>query len=119
MTNDDLDRALGALPLEEPPAGLHARIMAATVLRAPAAFRPWELWLLAGVVVLTVWLTYLMLASSPDAATRVADFAAATMRGAGLFSVRTYLWLAIGISSAIWISSLPFMPPPHRTVYNR
>ncbi len=37
MIDDDdaLDRALAALPLEEPPADLHARIMAATVY-APA-----------------------------------------------------------------------------------
>ena len=33
MTDDDLDRALFALPLEEPPADLHGRILAATVLR--------------------------------------------------------------------------------------
>jgi len=34
MTDDELDRALFALPLEEPPADMHQRIMSATVLRA-------------------------------------------------------------------------------------
>ena len=52
MTDDELDRALFALPLEEPPADMHERIMAATVLRAGPAFRTWELWLLAAAAVL-------------------------------------------------------------------
>ena len=53
MTDDDLDRALFALPLEEPPADLHRRIMAATVLRPAPEFRQWELWaLVLGVVLL-------------------------------------------------------------------
>ncbi len=43
MTDDELDRALFALPLEEPPADLHGRILAATVLRPAPTFRVWEL----------------------------------------------------------------------------
>ncbi len=34
MTDDELDRALFALPLEQPPAAMHQPILAATVLRA-------------------------------------------------------------------------------------
>ena len=40
MTDDELDRALFALPLEEPPADLRARILAATVCGSAPAFRP-------------------------------------------------------------------------------
>ena len=38
MTDDELERALAALPLEEPPADLHARILAATVCRRRRPF---------------------------------------------------------------------------------
>ena len=38
--HDDLDRALFALPLEEPPAGLRASILRATVFAGPAVASP-------------------------------------------------------------------------------
>jgi hypothetical protein len=40
-------------------------------------------------------------------------------RGLGLFSRSTYVWLAVGISSVWWISSLSFMATPRLSVYNR
>jgi hypothetical protein len=117
MTDDELDRALFALPLEEPPADLHDRIMAGTVLRPVPTFRQWELWaLVLGVVVLAfvaVWTLTL-----PAAGSHLADTVVAGMRALGLFSRATYVWLAVGISSVWWISSLPFMAPPRTTVYN-
>jgi hypothetical protein len=119
MTDDELDRALFALPLEEPPAGLHAQIMAATVLRATPLFRTWELWLLAAAVALVGCLTVWIFSSSPEAGTRLTDSMVTTMRALGLFSRATYVWLGIGISSVWWISSLPFMATPRSTVYNR
>ena len=42
--HDALDRALTALPLEDPPVSLHARVMAATVYRPRAAVQQWEVW---------------------------------------------------------------------------
>jgi hypothetical protein len=119
MTDDELDRALFALPLEEPPADMHQRIMSATVLRTAPAFRPWELWLLAFAVVLVCVATAWIATSSPVAASRLADSIVSFMRGFGLFSRSTYVWLAIGLSSVWWISSLPFMATPRPTVYNR
>jgi len=119
MTDDELDRALFALPLEEPPADMHERIMAATVLRAGPAFRTWELWLLAAAAVLVGWLTMWMFTSAPDAGLRLTDGIVAGMRGLGLFSPATYVWLGIGLTSVWWISSLPFMATPRPTVYNR
>ena len=94
MTDDDLDRALFALPLEEPPADLHRRIMAATVLRADAdvpdvgivvARRRRSRWSAA----CRVW----MFTSAPDAGTRLADSIVGVMRALGLFS-RSNLRLA-------------------------
>jgi hypothetical protein len=119
MTDDELDRALFALPLEEPPADLHRQIMAATVLRTPPAFRTWELWLLAAAVVLVGWLTVWMFTSAPDVGSRLTDSVTAAMRAMGLFSRATYVWLGIGVTSVWWISSLPFMASPRSTVYNR
>lgn len=119
MTDDELDRALFALPLEEPPADLHRRIMAATVLRTPPAFGVWELWLLAAAVLLAGGLTLWMFTSAPDVGSRLTDSLLAAMRAMGLFSRSTYVWLGIGVSSVWWISSLPFMASPRPTVYNR
>jgi 1,4-dihydroxy-2-naphthoate octaprenyltransferase len=119
MTDDELDRALFALPLEEPPADMHQRIMSATVLRAAPAFRQWELVLLAVVLGLVCVATAWIVTSSPDTGARLGDSIVAFMRGFGLFSRSTYVWLAIGLSSVWWISSLPFMASPRPTVYNR
>jgi hypothetical protein len=106
MTDDELDRALFALPLEEPPADMHQRIMAATVLRAAPAFRQWELWLLAAAVALVGCLAVYVFTSAPDPGTHLADSINAVLR-------------TIGLSSVWWISSLPFMATPRPNVYNR
>jgi hypothetical protein len=118
MTDDELDRALFALPLEEPPADLHRQIMAATVLRVAPTFRAWELCVLAAAVVL-VGLVTGWLFSSTNASSRLADSIVAGARVLGLFHRETYVWLAVGFSSVWWISSLPFMATPRSTVYNR
>ena len=119
MTDDDLDRALFALPLEEPPLDLHQRILAATVLRPAPTFAPWEIVLLVIAVALTAAATTWMFTSSPGSVHRLGADIVAGMRAAGLFSRATYVWLGIGISSLWWISSLNFMPARNHTVYNR
>ena len=119
MTDDDLDRALFALPMEEPPADLRGRILAATALRPAPTFRVWELVLLAFAVLGVSLLTFVVMHSDPHAAGRLVDAANAGMRAMGLFNRNTYIWLAIGISSVWWISSLTFITPRRPTVYNR
>jgi hypothetical protein len=119
MTEDELDRALFALPLEEPPADLHGRIMAATALRPAPTFTALEICVLVLSVALVGSLTFWMFASTPHAGSRLADTIVAGARAMGLFSRSTYVWLAVGISSVWWISSLPFMATPRSTVYNR
>ena len=47
--DDDLDRLLFALPLEEPPADLRASILTATAYRAAPVFKPWEVSIIGGV----------------------------------------------------------------------
>jgi hypothetical protein len=119
MTDDELDRALFALPLEEPPADLHRQIMVATVLRVAPTFRAWELSVLVAAMVLVCVLTAWMFSATPNAGARLADSIVAGIRALGLFHRETYMWLAFGLSSVWWISSLPFMATPRSTVYNR
>jgi hypothetical protein len=119
MTDDDLDRALFALPLDEPPADLHAQIMAATALRPAPTFAPWEWVLLVVAVSLTVAASTWMFTSSPGSIHRLGFEIMGGLRNAGLFARATYVWLAIGVTSVWAISSLNFMPIRRRTVYNR
>jgi hypothetical protein len=111
MTHDDdfadLDRMLAALPLEEPPAGLRARIMTATVFRPEPAVRTWETWLVGTFVGLAAWLAWL-LASAPNAGERFVDTTNRLIEAGGLNSVTTVMWVGVGISAAWWISQLTF-----------
>ena len=102
---DDLDRALAALPLEEPPAGLHARIMAATVYRPAPAVQAWEVWLIGTLVACGAWLVWFV-ASAPHASERLVDAVTRSLASTGLTSDYTLLWLAMGASTAWWISML-------------
>jgi hypothetical protein len=103
--DDDLDRALAALPLEEPPAALHARIMAATVHRPAPLVRSWELWLVGTLIAVAGWLTWLLL-SAPHATERLIGVVSRTLETSGFTSEYTVLWLAVGVSAAWWISQL-------------
>jgi hypothetical protein len=121
MTDDELERALLALPLEAPPSGLRDRILASTVYRvtAPPAIRAWELWLITAAVVVVAVVTYLLLASVPDLGGRSHDLFMQALHELGLYSIRTYAWLAVGVSTVWAISSLSLMPRVRQPVYNR
>jgi hypothetical protein len=105
MDDDALDRALSALPLEEPPAGLHGRIMAATVFRPQTVTLGWEVWLIVTLAAAAGWLSWMVL-SAPHASERVTDLIARLVDAGGLGSVNTLVWLAVGISAAWWLSQL-------------
>jgi hypothetical protein len=122
MTDDELDRALLSLPLAEPPPGLRARILAATVGAGPvplpfAAVRPWDVYLGAAVFAVIVAATVWCFAFAPQV--HVGEAFVDALRSLGLFKVSTYAWIAAGLSSVWAISSLPLMPSGPRTVYNR
>ncbi len=112
---DDLDRALAALPLEEPPAALRARIMAATVYRAAPEVHAWEVWLIGTLVACGAWLVWAV-ASAPRAGERLVDAVTQATASAGLTSDYTLLWLAVGVSTAWWISQLTFPSPPRKRI---
>ena len=112
--DDELDRAIAALPLAEPPAGFHARVMAATVYRTEPAMRGWEVWLIGTLVAVAAWLTW-MVATTPNAAERIANALIYGVQSAGLTSPYTMMWLAAGASAAWWISQLT-VPSSHRRI---
>ena len=110
--DDDLDRAIAALPLAEPPAGFHARVMAATVYRPEPAVRPWEVWVIGTLIAIAAWLLWLV-GSEPQAAQRIADALTYAVDSVGLTSAYTMIWLVGGASAAWWISQLS-VPSPKR-----
>jgi hypothetical protein len=107
MIDDDdaLDLALAALPLEEPPARLHGRIMAATVYRPRVAVIGWETWLIATLAAVALWLGWLVI-SVPRFSDRLSDTIARLADAGGLTSLTTLGWLAVGISVVWWLSQL-------------
>jgi hypothetical protein len=105
MIDDDaLDRALHALPLEEPPARLHARILAATVYRPRAIMLGWEMWLIVTLVAVVGWLSWMVL-SAPHVAEHFTGYINGLV-DAGVASPTTLAWAAVGISAAWWLSQL-------------
>ncbi len=107
---DDLDRALRALPLEEPPAGLRDSILAATVYAPPIPALAMRLWEVTGVGVWLAFAAWLALAVISNRA--VADqFAAFGARLAGVLSdPLTLVSLATGIVIAFVLSFGSFQP---------
>jgi hypothetical protein len=117
MTDDELERALVALPLEEPPAELRGRILGATIYRPRLNVRAWEVWAVGTVVAVAVWLSAVVLTGVPNAGGRiiagVANLVPAFERAA---TSSTALWLAVGIATAVWLSQLSLPQPQRRTV---
>lgn len=105
MDDDALERALFALPLEEPPADLRGRILAATVYRPALPFKMWEVCIIGTLMALAAWLMIAVLTSVPDAGSRLAGAASTLVdrfaRGA---SPSIIGWIVVGASSAFWIS---------------
>jgi hypothetical protein len=118
MTDDELDRALFSLPLEEAPADLHSRIMAGTLLRPRLTFSAWEVWLVGTLVACAVWLTFMVATSVPDLSGAISRAVWAAVDAIGTaFSINTLMWVALGASFVLWISQLTL--PPRRTTAGR
>lgn len=103
--DDDLERVLLALPLDEPPAGLHARVMAATVFapaREPLA-KPWEIAVFGTAIAIMVWLIGAVLAV-PTLGAAIADALTAGLRLVA--TPANAAWLAVGGAATLWISLL-------------
>ena len=103
--DDALDRALFALPLEEPPADLRASILTATVYRpAPvAAFAPWEIAVLGVMAAMLVWFVAVIAMGGGELFTNTISAIASTAAHA-LTNVTTLAWLATGTATAFWLT---------------
>jgi len=111
MTDDELERALFALPLEEPPVDLRRRILGATVYRPRLIFKAWEVWTLGTGLALMVWLTWFVLTGVPNGLGRLGLALSAAVASVGAnVPASVWLWIALGISSTIWISQVSLMP---------
>jgi hypothetical protein len=119
MTDDEFERALFALPLEEPPVELRARILAATVSRPRLTFRAWEIWLIGTLLAFVVWLGFTVGTSNPDVGGAISRAVSAGVDGVvALVSVSALMWTVLGISFVVWISQLS-LPASRREAANR
>jgi len=102
---DDLDRALFALPLAEPPPGLRQSILNATVYApAPAIAAPVQLWeiVAAGTAVaIGVWLIFALVVYKGFAASFDADVVA-TLRA--VLNPSALIWLGAGSAVTAWLT---------------
>jgi hypothetical protein len=104
MYDDDaLDRALFALPLEEPPADLRASILTATVYRPAPPFSIWEISIVGVLAAILVWLVAVIALGGGSlfvhTAATIADNSA---RALGNYT--TLAWLAAGSATALWLT---------------
>ena len=97
MTDDELDRALFDLPLAEPPAGLRASILAATVYAPRPMLRTWETVFLGVALALFAWLV-LGVSAGGSAAPILSGFAGNLV--AVFTNTQVILWLSCGAAIA-------------------
>lgn len=104
MRYDDeaLDRALMALPLEEPPPDLRAAILAATAYRPPALLSLGEAIALAGVAAAILWLVVAVAMGGGELFTHALTAIGGGIVGA-LSNLSTLAWLATGAATAAWL----------------
>jgi len=118
--NDDdaLDRALFALPLEEPPADLRASILTATVYGPAPMFKPWEVMTLATIGAVFVWLiSLIVMGGAPLFEHSMLTIGTTVARS--LSNTATIAWLAAGGGAAIWLSLFTGFQPSAKGVSTR
>lgn len=108
-SEEELERALFVLSLEEPPTDLHAAILSRTIYRAPMIAARWELAGLISVAFAACVLLWMIVAGGGTLFDRTV-LSAASYAERALGSMQTLLWLAIGCATAFALS-LPSNPP--------
>ncbi|MEO6913472.1 MAG: hypothetical protein ABI182_05570 [Candidatus Baltobacteraceae bacterium] len=117
-SDEALERALLALELEEPPAGLRSSILAATVYRVPMSVKPWEIWTMGVLLAVAVWLITLLVGGGSENFLRTVT--ALTNAAWHLVSApNTLVWIALGGSAAFWLSFLSLAPAPVRVLHHK
>lgn len=111
--DDELERALFALDLEEPPAGLRQSILSSTIYHVPvaAAVRPWEVWLYGALCAALVWLLFFVVRGA--GAQSINDAISYSGHALNFFAQpATLFWIAIGGAATFWISQLNLTVTP-------
>ena len=102
-SDDALDRALFALPLEEPPSDLRAAILAGTAFRPAPPFGVWEVAALGALAAVLVWLIASIAMGGGglflDSVSEIGSTLAAT-----LSNVTVLAWVAAGAVTAFWLT---------------
>jgi hypothetical protein len=101
--DDALDRALFALPLEEPPADLRASILTSTVYRPAPVFSFWEMTAFGVLAAVLVWLVALIAMGGGTLFVHTISTIVSTV-ARPLSNVTTLAWLAAGAATAFWLS---------------
>jgi len=101
--DDALDRALFALPLEEPPADLRASILTSTVYRHAPAFSILEISAFGAMAAVFVWFVVLIAMGGGTLFVHTASAIVAAV-SRPLSNVTTLAWLAAGGATAFWLT---------------
>ena len=118
MDDNELERAIFALPLEEPPAGMRASILMSTAYRPTPAFSFLELAVLGALGAVALWLVVLLVLGGGTLF--VQTLAAIGGAASRAFSnAATLAWLAAGGATALWLTLFTGYQPaavaPHRS----
>jgi hypothetical protein len=118
MDDQELERAILGLPLEEPPEGLRASILLATAYRPAPAFSVAELALLGSLVAVALWLISLVILGGGSLFVHTLELIGSTL--SRTFSNGAILaWLAAGGATALWLTlfsgSQPLTVASHRS----
>jgi hypothetical protein len=102
-SDDALDRALFALPLEEPPDGLRAAILTTTVYRPAPPFAAWEVASVGALVAIGVWFCVLIaLGGGSLFVHSIATIGQSTTHA--LSNAGNLAWAAVGVATAAWLT---------------
>lgn len=100
---DDLDLAIAALPLDEPPAGLRSAILARTIHRSAAPAWSWELTVIGACIAVLVWAALALITGS--AAPIAAFIGSFTQQSIStLVNINTLAWISSGMLLAFWLT---------------
>jgi hypothetical protein len=117
-SDEALDRALFALPLEEPPSDLRAAILTATVYRPAPLFKPWEIALLGSLAAVATWLIALVVLGGGTLFVHSLQIIGSSLADA-FSNYATLAWIAAGGGAAIWLSLFTGFQPAARGVNAR
>ena len=100
--DDDLDRALMALPLEPLPDGLRASILSAIRVAPGPILTRWETAGVGVILALATWLSILFMTGRVSAGTWVSSNLSAL--GYFLVNPTSLMWIAVGLAVALCLT---------------